>query len=448
MEDKFNINVALFRYSFYLIPAGCFSFAWIISYLFLRLVWGNKLGLLNPFILLINFFAVLTALLILLIISRKNSTRFNMLWLAFILIFLIVLLNVSIIKYPLMNYGDKGCISTMIGDNQVFPRWFIGTGILNFIGNHLPAKIFGPGDDILFVRIASSFWMCFSTVLILKVFPNRLSLLLTFTSSFWLLLSSGYDEYYPFIAPLFVLFLIFLTTPMSSWPNPFIVGFFVAILGLSYAGFLPLSLIILCLYFLGRGFRDGTITGFTFLLSVVGLIFIFWGTDIVGYWQAFYFTLNSFNPEYFQGQAITLSPFFKPVFAFGEVNLKRLVIHLFWSGTGPHFLLVFGLMGYLLAIKESLKNKKILIVVAAFLVYQILYFIFMIPQLGIVDDIDLYFTVYITLTFIAGWLVDRSIKEFEEQKQKIIRLSCFSFCLGNTAVVSIYLIILGLYALV
>jgi hypothetical protein len=48
--------------------------------------------------------------------------------------------------------------------------------------------------------------MCLSSAILLFLFPKRASLSLTLTSPIWLLLCSGYDEYYPFIAPLYVLF--------------------------------------------------------------------------------------------------------------------------------------------------------------------------------------------------------------------------------------------------
>lgn len=427
---------------------SCFSIAWVVTYSFLRLVWGNKLGLLNPLLLLADFIAPLGVVIVFILVSKDKINPFKLLGFAFIGIFLIVLLNLVVIKMPLMNYGDVGSLSTIIGNNQVFPRWMLGTGILNFIGNNLPFHIFGPNDDILFVKVASSTWMCLATVLLLGFIKNRLSLVLTFTSAFWLLLSSGYDEYYPFIAPLFVFFLVILFTPLNSKSHPVLFGVLAAIIGLSYAGFLPLCLILLFVFTLWRGLRNGVLASVICIISSVGLIYLFWGPDIAGFWRDFYFNLNIHDPEYFPGQAIASTLFFKPQFAFGIANLKRILLELFWSGSIPYFLLSIGFLVSLVAFNKFRKNIKTTLIVSFFFFYQILFFIFMIPQLGIVNDIDLYFTVYITLTFTAGWTIDQFIQEMDEKKRKTIQFAAFSLCLGSTSVVSLYLIFLGLYALV
>ncbi len=42
--------------------------------------------------------------------------------------------------------------------------------------------------------------------------------------------------------------------------------------------------------------------------------------------------------------------------------------------------------------------------------WQIFYFFFMLPKLGPVKDIDLYFSVYLTIAFVAGLLVDELLR--------------------------------------
>jgi len=432
-----------------LIPAVLlYSLAWVLTYGVMRIKWGSKLGLLNPLLLLADFIIPLALILALILLTKKSSRPFKWFGLLYLLLFSGVMVNIMVIKFHLANYGDVGTLSGMIAHNQVYPRWMLGTGILGFVIHHVSFPFFSSGDDLLLIRTLSALVMCFSTALFLFVFPKRMSLVLAFTSPFWLLLCSGYDEYYPFIAPLFILFLLVLSAKMDHRFSAVLVGLFAAIIGMTYTGFLPLAIILLFVYMIWRGFRRALVATLVCIAASLGLIILFYGTDFAAIWHNFQINLNIVDPEKFPGQSMKWMTFFKPVFAFGAENFNRMFLEFFWTGSFPYLLLILGGGAALLVKRSSSDNTRAGIFLGLFLLYQLLYFVFMIPQLGVVDDIDLYFSFYLTLAFTAGWLLDRIGERLDDLRRKSLQLAGFSFCAGSTAVVTLYLLFLGLYALV
>ena len=430
------------------IATGFYSLAWGLTYAALRLKWGTSLGLLNPFLLAADFLIPLVLILALVGLIRKPLKSFRWFGLLFILFFVGVMANLFVFNVHLMNYGDVGTLSGMIGHNEVFPRWMLGTGILDFVISHVSFPFFGPGDDLLLVKTLSALVMCLSAVFLLILFPNRLSLLLAFSSPFWLLFSSGYDEYYPFIAPLFILFMLFISTKIDRRFSAILIGIFAAVVGTTYAGFIPLSLIILFVFAIWQGVKKGLVALLVWLITSLLLIILFNGTDLVGFWKSFVFNLNLIDPEISPGPFISGTAFYKPMYALGAENCDRMLLQFFWTGSFPYLLLVIGGTVYLFVQRKAGSSRNQMLFLGLFLAYQFLYFVFMVPRLGTVVDIDLFFTLYISLAFTAGWLLDRIAEHLEERTQKSLRLAGFSFCAGSTAMVTLYLLFLGLYALV
>ena len=115
-----------------------------------------------------------------------------------------------------------------------------------------------------YVHVLGCMVMTISTIAILARHPHRLAVVLPLTTPIWILLSSGYNEYYPFIAAAFLCILIYLSdTDMKTSP-PWAMALLASSIGLLYAGFAPISLLML----LGYAFRVGPRTGLrTVLLS-------------------------------------------------------------------------------------------------------------------------------------------------------------------------------------
>lgn len=429
--------------------AAClYSLSWVITFAAVRIVWGSKLGLLNPLLLAVDFFIPLFLILGLVFLTRKHPQPFKWFGLIYLILLAIVIFNIVRPQVRLMNYGDVGTLSGMIAHNEIFPRWMLGTGVLGFLINEVSFPFFGPADDILLLKTLSAMIMCIFSSVLFYLYPKRLSLVLTFTSPIWLLLSSGYDEYYPFIAPIFILFLLFLSTNRIGRFSPMLVGLFAAILGTSYAGFLPLTLFLLIAFAMWRGFLKGLLAGLVFLVCSFAFIILFNGVNLGSFFINFHSSLNLTNPINFSGQTVLGTPFFKPAYIFGTENLSRMAINFFWTGSFAYLFLFFaGIVGQKSNWPHQ-ETKKVGFFLGLQLLFQLVYFVLMVPQLGSVQDIDLYFTTYLSLSFTAGWLSDKYTEKLDVTKQKNLQLAVFAFCAGSTAVVSLYLILLGIFALV
>ena len=430
-----------------LLAAGLYAVAWGLTYGALRLFWGAKLGVLNPLLLLVDFILPLIAVVGLYLLGLKTPRPFRWLGLAFAGLLVPVILNVITGRVPLMNYGDEGTLSGMIAHGEIFPRWMLGTGILGFVINKIGVPFFGPGDDILVIRTLSALVMCLSSAVLLFLFPKRASHSLTLTSPVWLLLCSGYDEYYPFIAPLFVVFLMILSTKMDQRFSPLLIGLFSAVLAASYAGFLPLAVFLLLAYTFWRGWRKGLLAGLAFVAFSVVLVLILNGFNPGSFLTNYQASLNLTDPVNFAGQSLLGTPFFKPEFVLAADNAQRMGITFFWTGSFTYLILCAAGYAWLAASRPEGAVKRAALLMGLQLLFQLAYFVFMLPRLGSVQDIDLYFTAYLSLAFSAGWLVEKLTERLEERKQAHAHLAVFSLCAGSTAVVSLYLVFLGLYAL-
>lgn len=429
-----------------------YTTAWLGSALISRRLWGGYRGREDDYFVLFLFY-ILPLILLIGYVWWVNKNRIqHTLGTAFWLIILaFVILNVLILKIPFQRYGDQNQLNYLLSTGTHFPRYLVGSESLEFIYQNLIASLFLPGGmpepDLTdaFIRIFGSLVMVFTSLLLLRKYPGRLSILLPLSIPAWFLFSSGYNEYYPFITPLFMLCLLFLDQKAIEKVHPILVGLLAAVVALVYAAFVPLSLFLLGLYFLRAGIKRGAVA----LLFAVGWVFaliaIFWKGPLEGFIQQYAYTLNlgdENSAEQFLGQAFGMTPFFKPVFAFSADHLKMMFFMLFWAGGISSTLILLGMI-VLLAIKGDLKQKKF-IVPALFLLYQFVYFFFMIPKLGPLKDIDLFFSVYLTIAFTAGLLVDHYVKGLPQQKCRWVSLICFALVAGNTVFSIYYLLLWGI----
>lgn len=423
-----------------------FTAAWLLTYFSMRGIWGNILKPLNPLILIGNFFLPLCALLVFAAFVSSKEKRFTILVALFAFLLVFALLNIFLFDMHLMNYGDQGTLSGMISHFEVFPRWLLGTGLLGFIVR-LVSPIFGNISEIQFVRVMSCLVMCISSIILILRHSNQLSILLSLTTPIWLLFCSGYDEYYPFIAPVFVFFLLLISEKWLQKFNPLIMGIIIAVIGLFYAGFLPLSVFLLLVYTILRGIKKGAFAALFSLLTALVIILIFYRNGIVDFPGNYVSSLNLEGTATLPGKTFEMTPFYNFSFAFSLENFKRIFFQFFWSGSFPYLLILIGSFG--LFNKQGARQTNLIpfLFLGLFLLWQAVYYIFMIPYLGTIGDIDIFFTVYLTFAFSAGWLVDKITENYRDETRIMVKNTMIAFCTGSSAMVMVYFMFLGLYAM-
>ncbi len=429
-----------------------YSVAWLITALIARGMWGGYHAKLdNYFLLFIFYFIPLLLLTGYVWWTNKNRKPFAYGAILYSLFFGSVVVNRIFRIVPFQVYGDQNQLNYLLSTGTVFPRYLVGSRILDFIYRNLIVPLFlnnAPSETVLadiYVRVFGCLLMTAAALLLLKKYPHRLSIILPIILPVWLLFSSGYNEYYPFITPLFMICLLFLDQWNIGDVHPILLGLLTALVALVYAAFIPITLFLLGFYFLRGGIKKGLLALLFALLWGLALIEICWSGSFSSFLNQYIFTLNlgdNNSIEQFVGQALGNSPFFKPTFAFSGDHIRMMFFMLFWTG-GIFSTVVLAVTAVLLAVKRQLLNKKF-IIPGIFLLYQIVYFFFMIPKLGPLMDIDLFFPVYLTIAYIAGILADHYARILPEEKSRRYSFICLALVAGNSAFCTFYLLLWGI----
>lgn len=254
--------------------------------------------------------------------------------------------------------------------------------------------------------------------------------------------SSGYNEYYPWVAGLFLFALAALCQDeLRDW-KPWQIGLLAAWLPIFYIGFAPLSAILILYSIWKNPSRIFKVVGFT-LLFYLAAILVFWQGGVPLFFKELYTSLN-LGESYtlylpYQGKSAgDISIFFQLTYALGAEHLADLTHMAFWGGgaTALLLLLVAVLRRFMVhsTPKQPFKNLLPGLVILA---WQWFYFLFMIPKLGPVKDVDLFFTTYLVTAFFAGKLLDSG-------KEELTRLFSLAALLGNTVVILLYLLLWGI----
>jgi hypothetical protein len=222
-------------------------------------------------------------------------------------------------------------------------------------------------------------------------------------------------------------------------------GLIISSVGLLYAGFLPICFFILWYYTIRTGLKSAFQACVFSAGWAILLIMLFWPGSMPNFIKNYIAVLSlgdRNSPASEIGKAMQGTPFYKTQFAISWDNAKRLFFMLFWGGGLSPLILLLGAI-YLLFKKRQIDIIKKLMFMNSFLAYQIFFFIYKIPKLGL-RDIDLYFPVYITFAFIAGFLVDELTKFSSPRNQLYYRIIPYSIVAGNTGFVLLYLLFLGI----
>ena len=425
----------------------CYIFSWLVTYFSIRLIWGKIFKPLNPLIWLISFVLPLCLILGFVFLSALKVNRFRLLVLLPIFMFLLSLVNIFVLKSRLMNYGDVGSLSGYISHQDIFTRWMLGVGLLEFLANNVLGPLLGNLNELVFVKVMSALVMCACSLVVLWRNPGKLRLMFVVTSPMWLLFSTGYDEYYPFIAPVFLLIMLLISEDWMNKLHPIWMGILTALIALSYVGFIPVAIFILIIFAIRRGFKNTLFAAGIVLIVAFIAILLFYGPQFGDFFSLYRGNLNLNNNRILQGKTLLDTPFYNFGFAFSAENFQRLFTQLFWSGSIPYCAILLISLSFFA--KRIFQREQIntLAFLGCMTLYQIAYFIFMIPYLGTITDIDLFFSVYLAFAFCSGWLVDQVINKLESGGQHKIRLSMLALCVGSTSVVMVYLMFLGLYQL-
>ena len=310
------------------------------------------------------------------------------------------------------NYGDDGQITGLLEAGVPFCRWLIGTSILvklfkffQLFYDALSAKVFAEisGAIIMF---------SLSTFLIARR-RTQAMIILPLTTPVWVLFCLGYNEYYPFIAGIFVLVSIWLINRKPSEQ----LFFWAAVAGLLpvvYVGFVPLAGLVIIKLFFHRKSLLGFASNLLISAAVVVLSAKFaWGGTLSSLLERLKSDLligdRGAVDEYI-GKALPNIPgTFKIPYAFSFWHFQDLAFIALFSG-GLAFLLFwipFGSLStknYVLKLKNFRTDSLLLLLLV---VSHLIFLLFYIPKLGPTRDIDLYFSTVLSISICLGARLDQ-----------------------------------------
>lgn len=336
----------------------------------------------------------------------------------FLLLALLALINVWLAFVPVPALGDGKIIALIMAGENVFPaaKYLIGMGMLR-AGYHIVEHVPGllqllPADapgQIGFVRAAGIFATLASSLILLKLGQGRLRVILALTTPIWLLFSIGYIEYYPCIAGLFLGFLYWIfAQPLASRPA-FLVGAVGAILPLLYAGFAPFVAIALLFYWYDAKWRQRFVATAAGCGAFVMAILLFWHKGLSSFFGVLMQDLNlgEKNTVYAAYQGLAAGPhsiFFSLHHVFSMQHLHDVLLMVF-CGLGIAGICVLPwAAGKMLTDRGSDRQHALAASIAG---WSIAYLLLMMPKLGPMQDLDLFFSSYLALAFVAGMQLER-----------------------------------------
>jgi len=321
---------------------------------------------------------------------------------------------------PERPYGDGAVFSSFVTEGRVVPRWLVGSTA----ASTLHAAVWGlpPVAARLpvawqsanaFLALLGTVCMVGGTLALLRRWPGRLSVLLPALTPVWLLFMSGYTEYYPLIAVPFVAVLAWVFERPLGDRTPTQVGALVALLPLVYIGFLPVACLTLGAWAVVRPEGAARVVATGLVVAAV-TIAICWPLGIPHYFQALYGVMNfgeaNMPARYVGLSAGPTSLVFSLDAVLTMARAREVGALVVWGGgwwTMPLLLAATwrawraGRVTWL-ACRRDVRMPLGIALVGV----QVYYLAFMVPRLGPVGDVDLFFTTYLTLAFMAGRVVD------------------------------------------
>lgn len=346
---------------------------------------------------------------------------------------------------PITQYGDGAYTVVMVANRRVIPHG-LATSALAISAHEAIARVpvvvewFGtPLFSTKFVlRSLGSLGLTCAAVVLLRRHPRSLRVALPVWSPVWLLFGAGYVEVYPIIAPLLLVVLVWMFDRPLDERGPYRVGAAAALLfPIGYYGFAPLVLLLLAAYAVATPLRAVRALAVAAVVAVAA-IWIIWPAG-VGNYLAELVTLPAGGDKIFHApyreRASLGSPFFELSYL-GEAEhlLDWSFMWFFGAGLAGLPLLWVATPWWLAArvravLPRLARDSRLwlgLALMGAYLVYSFV----MIPRLGPVFDVDLFFTAYVMAAFFGGLMLDDLIAP----ESKLRELAVVAL-LANSAVI-------------
>jgi hypothetical protein len=291
---------------------------------------------------------------------------------------------------PLRPYGDGAAIPGFLQNGYVYPRWPLGMLGLVTAYTAWPAM---PLELIAATAMLASTW------LLLQRWPNRLAVLLPMLTPVWWLFSSGYVEYYPFVAGAWIAALAWLFERPLRTHDGRECGVVAGLLFALYVGFAGLSALITII-------KPKRALPWAAITAAV-LLTICHPAGLPSFTRQLLAEMN-FGEAHtmyrlYQGQAAGDSSIcFRTAYALSWPHVKDL-LYMAAFGGGPLTFVLFGLGAWR---ARTLRRDARVLAGGALVAWQVYYFVFMIPKMGPLVDVDLFFTTYLTVAFMAGAMLD------------------------------------------
>ncbi len=330
-------------------------------------------------------------------------------------------------RVVLVGYGDAGFLAGRLEvEGGLFPRWLVGNAVLEwlyvglwrspFLAGLVPAGRVGTD---LFVALTGATVMagCATGVALAWARRAPLAVVLTTFAPIWVMLASGYDEIYPFVAGPFLVFLFRLFSRPLERLDGIEIGVWLGFLVILYVPFVPLALVaagtLVCLVprLAGRMLASMAAT------LAVGIT-ICWPHGITHFFRALHMTLNlgetnTFFPRYLGHSAGPTSLFFDLGYALSLEHLQDLLSMWWWSGTIPVVVAALVAAAIPAARRGRLPGDPLdrrLWLALAIAAQQLHWAVFMVPKLGPRQDLDLFFGAYLTAVLLIGAWLDRRLR--------------------------------------
>jgi hypothetical protein len=382
--------------------------------------------------------------------AREKGLGYGRIWQIFWLCLgLLALVNVFAQLVPVQRYGDAKFIARYIVQDTTMARWLAGTAILSWLHEtifQLPAvSQVAPAAKVTatyLIRVVGILVMVAGTLALYHRWPDRLSIALPTLAPIWLLFSFGYLEYYPLIAVALVAALAWIFDRPLAERDPYRVGAIsAALFPLLYVAYAPVSLLILLFYGIARPSKAWRAVATAAVVAVIGIV-IFWPEGVGSFIPTLHGSLNlgehgtAFKP--YRGHAASPhSVLFTWSYALSPQHLRHLGF-MWHFGAGTAMLLLFLVGSGFLLWRHRRGMVKLVTYKRSWLGLALIgshffYMLRMIPKLGPVRDIDLFFNVYLVIAFFTGLFLERGLGPHDNRRE-LVTLLVLAIVLGSLAV--------------
>jgi hypothetical protein len=321
---------------------------------------------------------------------------------------------------PVRPYGDGAVLAQFVADGRAVPRWLLGStaaATLHAASWELPSvQAWLPiplRSASAFLSIVGTTVMVAGTWMVWRRWPGRLAVLLPACTPVYLLFSSGYVEYYPLIVPLYVATLAWLFDERLEARAPERIGLLAGLLPVVYLGFAPVAVCVLAAYLAARPAAAGRVVAVAAASAAVAVAAC-WPEGIVSFVRTLVAVINvgdaHLHPRYAGQVAGPSSMMFSWAAAASLTHLRDcwyLLVHGGGWWTAPLVATAVALRMREGAGEWPVWRRDARVWLGASLVgcYGY-YFFFMVPRLGLTEDLDLFFAAYLLLPFLAGRILD------------------------------------------